>query len=188
MRMMAKVKALGGSKLEKWERVAVNVGTLVALIGLYFLNESISASTKSLKIQQRAWLGISQAVLNHEPKDGEKVSVELSIVNKGISPAFDVSIKDRLSIFAKPIADDWKLVRHDTRGTIFQDAPGLAVTRGLIVDPGTEAAYMKGDLKIWITGEIRYSDAFGRPHWTRFCFSHDRTQNLALFSNCETGN
>jgi hypothetical protein len=174
--------------LENVERLAVIGGSLIALFGLYFLIESISASTKAVKIQQRAWVGISQLEMNSEPKDGESIVVTLTIINKGASPATNMEIKNRVSILKAPISDDWKTVPSVSHGTIFPDAPGNATATKLFVIPGTEAPYLKGDLRVWVTGEITYSDVFGRPHWTRFCFSHDKTQNLLLFSGCSDGN
>lgn len=176
------------SKLEKAEKWATIIGAVVAIFGLWWLIQSIRNDAEATRIQQRAWVGVSQVELDREPVDGETIAVRVTVVNEGASPATDVISKSNLSILAAPPYDNWDLLKDAPRSLILPDAAGAGVNKSLVVSPGTTAAYRAGHLRIWVTGRINYSDAFGKPHWTTFCFSHAPNQNLQLFSMCETGN
>jgi hypothetical protein len=171
--------------LDRGEKWAVILATLVAIVGLTYTS---CRDTRAIQIEQRAWIGVAQWELDREPEDGETITVRTTLINKGSSPAFSVVIKSRLSVLASPVSDDWEGVPGQNSASLFPDASGNGFNKTITIEPGTAAAYRSKRLKIWITGRISYEDAFGRPHWTTFCASHNPEQNLQLFDLCETGN
>lgn len=178
----------GLEKAEKWAVIAAAIMAVIGVVGSSCASYRASLlAERSLRISSRAWISIGGYELDHEPVDGEKIGVRVTVTNTGSTPAVDVITKTRLSVLDEPIEDDWHAAPAGTEAAVvFPGATSNSVAPTLDIPIGTTADYEKGDLHVWITGLITYKDVFGGSHYVQFCATHDASQEPELFSNCRT--
>jgi hypothetical protein len=166
----------------KWARVAVLMSGLAAVfVGLQWIAmhgqlKQMSTSNSILKLDQRAWLGVS--AINGIPKVGQPYAIDVSIKNTGHTPAKSVSP----SVFMRVIKPGDSLnfdfgSQPDTREFIPPDVVHIAtpsVTKsGVVLRADTAKMFENSTWQVFVFGKVWYEDIFNRPHWMRFCYFWD---------------
>lgn|GEM_PF-4565947 len=150
----------------------------------------LDESRNSLQLDQRAWVGLD-SITNPVVTVGNNVSFQISFRNSGRTPANGVSIQAGLQSFPGPPQPlDPLLISRIGKTKVALDLSGVVFTvvggsRPVIVpgagevtiltsrDPLTIMVYQQlasafaQTLYVW--GNVKYRDIFGRAHTTRFC-------------------
>jgi hypothetical protein len=139
------------------------------------LNEkSINATVDSFHLDQRAWIGIGDAVITLNVTDPEKVT--LTIKNVGKTPATE--IVSQIGISEQPRGHELKLADlkylgdPSRSGTLFPGASTWIGKNLEAVAPGQtdEINVLKsGDRFAYVFAIVNYNDVFNKPHWTHSC-------------------
>jgi hypothetical protein len=138
--------------------------------------EAINASRQSLRISERAWMGITSIIWQGDI--GNPMIVDVTFKNIGKSIARNVTIV----ITGENVAAG-KAPNYSQVDTIKPTSNGIAA-------PGTEIhahtmslkplnkelweAFLQGKGDFFAYGIIRYDDIFDRHHWMTYCYHLDR--------------
>ncbi len=154
-------------------------------------------TTKTLHVDQRAWVGIKQINGIIQPsKDFNPYAV---VTNYGKSPALDVTDYAVLAFEDKPIDDVADFIKKSKHNPKFLNAGALFPTANLNIGSSEETnpeitaarilAISEGRLYFYLFGEIHYRDIFGYWHQSNFCGLWIRDQNaFATSGGCSTFN
>jgi hypothetical protein len=155
---------------------------------------SIKATQEAMRLDQRAWVGISQVHLN-TPYSAEHIGITVDLLNSGKTPATITAI-DLLVTSAHTTEERGQTIieRHLT-SSVMAVAPG-APTPFTINEPRGVGDIFFGDLQSrtiqhHFKADIHYRDAFGRKRSTTFCLivtgkSGDMSEGHP-FPNCPGG-
>lgn len=153
---------------------------------------TIKATQESMRQDQRAWVFANGFRLSEEPTSNHPITVTISIINSGKTPALDVLPMSHPSDRSDepPEVNDWTTVAKGTRkrgllppgitGLTFTTAP-LTLTNGL-------GEYDAGTNSIYVQAKIIYLDTFKKSHWTTVCVLHRHGRPMGEFDFCERGN
>lgn len=102
------------------------------------------------------------------------VDVEIHVKNLGATPAFDVMGLSWMTMAKWPLPKSFTFSGPSTGPAATSMIPpgGIAHYHTGTSRPLTTeelAAVERGDLRLYIYGQIRYTDVFGHAHWTNFC-------------------
>jgi hypothetical protein len=157
--------------------------------------KSIQATVDAFRLDQRAWMGISNVALS-VLKVGEPLRVDADIVNTGKTPAFSVRIdKTGIQTNYGPLDVDQFIASGKLSKPIQPPSTGVSGPNSSIKipfhtdQPMTEVwidQINSHALWIYVFGDIHYRDAFGVEHTTQFCGSYDPPTQR--FDNCPKHN
>jgi hypothetical protein len=172
----------GGSEATDVTFVGLKLGEAMLVFVTVWLvlvtRDLVRGAENTAKRQLRAYVFLDPAkefTFVRRPSTTATVEVEIHVKNLGLTPAHDV------------VADSWMTVGHWTLAQefMFTGPPGDAPHTRSVVPPGGSvhfhtgtvrpftpeelSALENGELRVYIYGQIRYNDAFNRPHWTNFC-------------------
>jgi hypothetical protein len=133
---------------------------------------SIRSAQEALRLDQRAWMGISQPTLSANP--GQVLVV---IKNYGKSPAKNVEAFIHLEIDRREMPFVCKIGKTNDKSDIHGMSvmvPGEPSTlqtdpRHSAIPPPILTDLGNGTLEARFSGRIDYQDVFDRPHYTTFC-------------------
>lgn len=154
--------------------------------------DTLAASVAQMRMDQRAWLGITSTELTpifteHLP-EGTKVRINMGIMNTGKTPALAVGTvfdcigvtTEKLKRFAYPMTIDGPWI-----DAVLAQKEKHRIPRGTeVIQPGhTDYAYvltgptdkeapddiLGGGKVLYVFGNVKYRDIFGTPHLTKFC-------------------
>jgi hypothetical protein len=169
--------------------------------------EQVEMARQTMRIDQRAWIGITASDWTLQPP--LPLAVGLKLQQLGKTPA-------RNCIFVATVetANDESHVVFDFKKgdavnradlkTILPNAimnlkvsePGKKTARGLLLKPLTQSrfdAINRGGIQFFVHGKLTYDDAFAVHHWVEFCFVFEpnralRTGQNLQFVNCQRHN
>jgi hypothetical protein len=153
---------------------------------------SLGATVASSHLDQRAWLVPSGFKLSEEPTLGIGVTVTVSIINTGKTPALELINQSKLFFLnIDPPQTNFDLpVNPRSRAIVAPGASGVefqsdSMTLKTLSQMGF---YTNLSYKIYLEALIRYKDTFNQDHWTTVCAYHVSGAPLSTFQYCEHGN
>jgi flagellar basal body-associated protein FliL len=170
-----------------WLMVFTGVLALVSVVQIAFLinadrnteraanaaEKSAKVSEDTLKISQRAWVGVQNVFFKPTPKIGDQFGVMIHFKNVGTTPATNIqaqAVFDPVPPDRQPNFDYSKERLHsfgfmmpaaDMHFPLIQEKP-LSVA-------GVDAL-KTGAIRIFVHGRFSYDDIFGESHWFTFCY------------------
>lgn len=151
---------------------------------------ALDASIEASRNDQRAWFGIKEITLANPLAPGKPVQISIMGLNTGRTPALDLyatevrvgpSETDRSRDFVIHMPDREVVAPNNT------DVFYATVT----YSDDSIRAIMAETIRIYVRGELKYRDVFGRSHTTMFCAYYPTNGPLSAvghFFNCKTGN
>ena len=162
------------------------IGSL-ALVVYYF---QLRATERSLKVDQRAWVGSKTFAIANLPLEANKpIKIGLDYWNFGKTPALNVSgfaqpdlvastTKVNFSKWGEPLESERSVLFPGSNNHIVRNFP--AIPDPVFTDVLREKSFL------YIYGNIGYEGVFGFHHWTHFCLRYSIPD--AGFVYCETFN
>jgi hypothetical protein len=153
--------------------------------------ELVELSEKSLRVDQRAWVGPNGAG-SCQIRPNEEAKFTVVVTNTGKSPALHTYaeytgksiLKGSPMDFTYPAMVDTAI--HSS--TVLQ--PGMLLYLNSAKNPTLNQTQINmlqsGQMIAYIFGKIRYDDIFGKTHHTKFCMVVDR--DLKTLKTCGTYN
>ena len=147
----------------------------------------IEDARDALRLDQRAWLGYHQYVVqarandaatwtNREPKPGEQFRVRFFIHNVGKTPAFKVQpmlIRPTMIPIGDLPDEPEAWVSGPNRSVIFPNDDGRSHnTRALTMSDQQFSEYSNVEKEIFFWAKLYYCDITGRRHWTQSGVAH----------------
>jgi hypothetical protein len=154
--------------------------------------QSIQTARDSLRLEQRAWLGIER--IDGAPQVGSHWNIAVIVRNSGRTPAEHVVgqvVVDPMLNGARPDftyrADEVLHTGDVPPGGVFtlRLVPLIAdkaTGRVKMVDEEVERLLREGTLDVYVHGRISYGDVFGRRHTVPLCQMY--TPDIRAFSMC----
>jgi hypothetical protein len=145
----------------------------------YELRSTVAETAKSLRLDQRAWIGVEKIDPKAPPVVGKPASISVTFKNTGKTPArniVSVAVVDPVTT-GKP--DFSYTEKHLQLGTMQPSGEAfIKVTATQSRSTGKDAplteplleALKSGSIRLYVHGEITYEDIFRRPHLMTFCY------------------
>jgi hypothetical protein len=153
-------------------------------------DKSLAASDRALRIQERAWVGMSNVNTPQSVEEGVQFAAYSDVNNFGHSPATNVTQGAAMELRCRPFPKNPTYpdteVSHETIMPGDHRATGVA---GFPV-PITSvqiAALKSGKCVLYFYGEIKYCDIFGESHYTHMC-AHWLPGTKHAFMGCNVYN
>ena len=155
---------------------------------------ALDASIANSHLDQRPWLVPSGFHLSAEPSTNAGITVTVSMLDTGKTPAIETinqsilaiaTVIPPLAVFRVPDPQNVNarsFIPPGIAGASFTTDPPL-IPNDLLL-----AEYTNHRARLWLYAILRYSDTFQVPHWTRICAYHILGQIADQFSFCPTGN
>jgi hypothetical protein len=142
-------------------------------IGLWIVTwRSGVRQSRETQILQRAYISINLAGINpyrtREESVGHPVLGHVDIVNVGKLPARDVSCCVKIEMSHSDVRHEFLITDRDFFGN-FVLPPGAHMRHGTQMIDWNETL-----LWVYVWGEVRYLDGFGKKRWTKFCHRYPR--------------
>jgi hypothetical protein len=139
--------------------------------------------------QLRAYIGVTTRELP-TLQLGYKQRGEIILTNYGQTPAFNVKYRGELKIISAKDRFALPKFRTDMIPVNPQQTIPTIYETGSVLTAAEEAAVRAGRSLIYLYGEIKYRDAFGRRRVTtyRFMYGGERLIREGAWVVCETGN
>jgi hypothetical protein len=103
----------------------------------------------------------------------EPVEIEVRFENTGQTPAYGVHHTMNIAMCDPPLPLhelDFTNPRKDAMGPRKSSSSFASFGPDYKLSQGHFAAVQSEEAAVWVYGEIRYEDAFGKPRWTKFRF------------------
>jgi hypothetical protein len=155
-------------------------------------------ATKSMLIDQRAWIGLDHIDIVDAPiQAGKNLRINVTFKNTGKTPSFaltTIPISEGVEAGQKPHFD-YSGVKPIFYGLVQPNAPvlssyipfrNLATMAPIPITQSGIDQLRTGKTTLYIHGRIDYRDAFRTAHWTEFCYYLLPT--LVEFESCPTHN
>ena len=160
--------------------IAIFTGTLWhATTNLWRSTDRLAFGTeRSAERQLRAYVfldPVDEFTFVRRPSTIATVEVEIHVKNLGATPAHEVVADSWMTMDVWPMPQEFSFV----------GPPGTEPTTKSVLPPGGTvhfhtgtsrpfsdaelAEIQNGNRRLYIFGQIRYTDTFNRPHWTNFC-------------------
>jgi hypothetical protein len=159
-------------------------GTIAGILTLFALYIGLYQNRETMQIDQRAWIGVQDVATPPVLTGGTVLNPVVTVVNTGKTPAFRVVEKAGWQI-AKAGAefDPEPYVKKSVpiqQGTITPNGKReFRATIGPIVQQRADELN-SGTFILYLYGEFTYSDAFDKPHFTRFAMRMTKNQTWAF--------
>lgn len=121
----------------------------------------------SRELENRAWVGLQGIELKSVP--GEGIDLIGICLNAGTTPAV-ITIEYKGEMLKQSPPDDANLGPFERQGSRFAVFPNSPVRMRLATVPGIPLPDTKRKESWYLYGRLMYSDVFGHPHITRFCY------------------
>lgn len=158
---------------------------LLAVAGIWQAAEIRRNSNRQL----RAYLGVdemdapeSRHISNIVSGTMWAVSAAACLKNYGKTPAYHVQVKYAVRYAVAPLESDFEIrANQNESGTVLQPGQSIVLAGGA-TDPFGRDSFNQtmdkiknslGSERVFVSGMIKYIDAFGQRHYTKFCFSID---------------
>jgi len=180
----AKIRNHCKEEIKFWlEILGFIIGIAVAGIFLYQSIEmkraTIAAETqikemqKDRNLDERAWVGVTQTVLENSQQNSSNDDFRVEFKNTGRTPATDVCVWIVAGTFI--FTNNWDITSNRTdwfrySGMLAPDATGSINTTAYAIDYREVSAIQNQGLPYYVYGKIWYRDIFKVSHWTEFCF------------------
>jgi len=166
----------------------------VSTVLLWFANERmLRQAALSSESQLRAYLNFSVDGSSFKFVHGEKWTGQVIYQNSGHTPAVRAISAGELDILPWPPPIPFPDPVFDADGSIYVVHPGLRSpwitpfeSRRVFSREEIAEAFVGKTKRIYLYGEIRYSDVFGKQHFTRFRMM--QKADLAFLTFCREGN
>jgi len=135
------------------------------------LNSQTAILQSQLVNDHRPWISFKEAART-VTKEGIPLSIGLTFMNTGNSPALDLTIKAAVEIRDKPLPTPLPAIRKKathSRGVIGPQATCLHPIDITNVTEKHLANLQSGAELLYIWGHVNYKDIFGKQHQTTFC-------------------
>ena len=176
-----------------------------ALIGIAALLQAIGAigtvwliywQLRTSRRQLRAYVVVANAGIVTDGEETAPTAV-VTIKNSGQTPAHDVVNVSGIAIGLFPPPPSLKLTISDndfategrSRQTLGSENTSISQTMaGRLLTDEEKQAIIEGTSAIYVFGEIRYTDVFGKRWWTRYRLMMGGTAGIQGLAGCEEGN
>ncbi len=157
---------------------------------------TLEAGSAASRVDQRAWVGIGQLIPRPDVfKVGKPAHVNVGITVKGKTPARDIETYTYIDPApdGSPPPFSYGARGHVFLGVLFPDnerfvvLPISAVGED-VLSAATLQSLIKGDVFLYVHGQIFYKDIFGRDHWTTFCQCVMNYEGPVNFGTCTEHN
>ena len=182
--------------LEDWEAAIVALGTLAIAWFTLTLSQATkklwkvsvqqaSDTNRSLQITQRACIAV--AALGVEPFGMESVA-NLSIWNVGRLPAKHVSWFIDWSIDANGMRSEFPIGEPFYGNNVIPPGTEMRRSQNLEIPEQVLGRFHHPPrIYLYVWGEVRYSDGFDNPRFTRFCHRYDHRGIRKITKGLYTG-
>jgi len=155
--------------------------------------QGLSATIDNFHLDQRAW--VAEETMSGIPEIDKPFAIIVIVKNTG--KTFGTHITDAAIANIVPIGkppEFWRESKIKRTGTFFIPPNG---EKGITLYPIDGSATKKltqpglDELKfktLYVFGRVDYTDIFGCPHWTTFCYFLDPRDNLHSYSACKEHN
>jgi hypothetical protein len=149
---------------------------ILTFVGTFLIFLTFLLQRKTSRAELRAYLSVKPQTFYTPGKSGKGIA-DFVIQNGGRTPAYNVVHSGAIFISGVPLPSDPGVIfQRPVQGTrapavIHSDDHIMGTINGpdpLEVEKHLEAIG-KGDEAIYLVGEVRYRDTFGREHVTEFC-------------------
>ena len=160
-----------------WLLAAIALG--VAALGVW----QALAARDTARRQLRAYISVWPGVTPH--LDSDWTDATIVVKNQGLTPAFALDHAITLLMIdypELPLADVMGAADKMFGRKSFVLAPGTEITlplRTVLSDDEKHETEDGTHKRLCAIGEIRYADAFGKRHFTRFCFAYGGASIIA---------
>jgi len=171
----------------EWWLVYLTAALALITLGLAVYTAFLWSATKKMvagaenssKKQLRAYVFLDpqkEFTLVKPPSISQTVELEMHLKNLGATPAHDVICNSWMTIDVWPLPKDFSFLGPpgEPTGGTFIPPGGFSHFHTGTARPLTESeldSVQKGKLCLYIYGNIKYTDVFGRKHWTNFSFA-----------------
>lgn len=170
-----------------WTQVILSVIGILALLVYYC---QLRATERSLKVDQRAWVGPKTFAIVNLPLEANKpIKVGIDYLNFGKTPALNVSgfaQPDLVVSTAQLKFSKWGEPLESDRSVLFPGSSNHILRNFYAIPEPVFSDLLKEKSFLYIYGNIGYEDVFGFHHWTHFCLRYSIPD--AGFVYCETFN
>jgi len=164
--------------------------------GLVWIGHQQIATSRA---QLRAYVFVSMGVVTNVVHGTGMPEAQVTIRNSGQTPAHDVIALSGFAIDRYPPPATLNLIISDaefsaparTREVLGPGGSSISVIpAGRMLTAPEKASFASGTGIIYVYGEIRYRDAFGRRHWTKYRFMMGGPVGVrgGQLTACEEGN
>jgi hypothetical protein len=166
-----------------WSAVAALTSAVAALAAW----RTVWTSADAFRLDQRPWVQV-RVELDGDPGGTAPLEYRVFSVNTGKTPALDATLSVGLAAFP----EEPRNVRSEGAGTPTAMFPGAQEkhvdgARGPLPEDGA-TAYREGRLSVYLVTRTKYSDVFGRQHWTETCHHRNRDTPPGVLFACSKGN
>jgi hypothetical protein len=137
--------------------------------------KAIALSDDSIKLDQRAWMGVAYVV--GKPEVGKPLIVKVVFKNTGKTPAKNVTIAATAEpIYQKKGRPDFaheKSIPRISRGLVAPQAEVFSILsdpKSGNINEAVLKAIKAAEVRICIHGVLDYDDIFTQHHWVTFCY------------------
>jgi hypothetical protein len=152
---------------------------------------------RATNLDERAWVVVTH-VTSTEIDLGKPMGIIITYRNTGRTPALHIETRVRADALApgqlpRFIYDD---IQPTGTGVMGPNVEFLGLLNpiktpsglpGYLVESDYDAMFVLRTKVVYTHGLIKYSDIFGREHWTRFCFRLDIVPAIS-WNACEENN
>jgi hypothetical protein len=152
----------------------------------------IALAKESARLDQRAWVTITQSILYKPLAVGEVPKINMTLTNSGKTPALKVRIVGVAYVGDSPVSSSnightgaIKEALIGPGGTISTEREAVEPIR----DDDVIQAIKDDTVRLYAMGYISYFDVFNQPHKTNFCiFISGKWLEKSIMVNCDSGN
>ncbi|MDP3772255.1 MAG: hypothetical protein Q8Q94_02685 [bacterium] len=163
------------------EKPENKVSTLLALFSLfsvfisaysaYVAVQSLSQAHDFFLIAQRPYIVIETIRIAELPNQDRPLAAEILVKNAGTTPALDMQFSGHLDIISTPpttIQSDF-MAQNGKIMLGSNSERAMRVTDGRALNTEELQQVQSEQLKVYVTGTVRYKDIFQNTHETQFC-------------------
>lgn len=142
--------------------------------------QSMDSASEQTRLDQRAWVSVTE--VTGIPEVEKPWHVQVLIRNTGKTVAKGVRLQSITEQVVKGKQPDYIPIQAPGAPGVI--SPGsfavndIAVSKGAAVPQRIYDAYMTKDLRLFVSGTIRYMDIFGVGHVTKFCYFYSVPEKL----------
>jgi hypothetical protein len=146
-------------------------GVCAAFRTLRAIERQAETMDRSLRVDQRAWMGIVKIRIRRFLEPNQDFVVEIEIKNTGKTPALKVVFHNSLQALLTAEQINRNFGESDGDGTVMPDSKQIiSIGENHPVPAETFEQVHDGVRTMYLHGRIEYRDIFGEDHWTNWCF------------------
>jgi hypothetical protein len=146
-------------------------GVCAAFRTLRAIERQAETMDRSLRVDQRAWMGIVNIRIRRFLEPNQDFVVEVESKNTGKTPALKVVFHNSLQAILTAEQINRNFGESDSHGTVMPDSKQIiSIGENHPVSVDTFEQIHNGVRTMYFHGRIEYRDIFGEDHWTNWCF------------------